>query len=436
MRYKSILELLSSQDSSSIAFRYVNQGKIEELTYGELIDKIIDYPLPKENVIGILADINIESIITIFSLIGKKQIVLLNPSDDINVLNRQIKITNVAKILGEEELIEELDKDFDVDLSIDSKDVLFFTSGTTSSSKAVILDEARLCNATYNGGYYLSLNKDDVLFESGLPLSHVFGFVCALLWPLSFGATVALPRSLTTIFEDINILKPTAATLVPQLAVFLASKNLFNPELKLVLIGAGDCPINVLNLIKSKGIRVSFGYGLTESSSGIALSIGDKPKEMSICPDYQIQIGEDGEIIAISDTTLMKGYYKDNKSTNEVLKGNKLYTGDLGKIIDNKLIITGRKKDILVCLDGTKIFLPEYEAKLATYLKGEMDYTVLQDDENKITLYIYTNNKIEDEVDAFNMNYPRGNRIARIIYAKEKLPRTKTNKVQKYMIKF
>ena len=435
-RFSSFKEMLDYSEKNSTIFRYVEGKEIRNISYGEFVELVNNFPIPNENVIGILADINIESITAIFALASKKQIVLLNPNDSIEVLRKQIKATNVARLIGDEDLIEEIEADFDIDESINTKDILFFTSGTTSSSKAVVLDEQKLCNAAYNGGYCLPLSKEDVLFESALPLSHVFGFVCALLWPISFGACVALPRGITSLFEDINILKPTCATLVPQIAAFLAMKKLFNPEMKMVLIGAGDCPDSVLSLINSLGIRVSFGYGLTETSSGIALSLGDNPRAMTICPDYQVELAEDGEIIVSSQTTLMKGYYKDPKSTDETIIDGKLHTGDLGSIIEGKLFIVGRKKDIIVCNDGTKIFVPEYENNLAKALYPENDFAIIQDDHLRIVLYIYTNNDVQKQVDAFNDNLPRGNRISRIVYAKEKLPRTKTNKVKKYMIKF
>ena len=71
--------------------------------------------------------------------------------------------------------------------------VLFFTSGTTSFSKAVVLTDESLMSSAFNGSSLLPLSPDDTLLCL-LPLSHVFGFVCGLLWGLSCGATVALGR--------------------------------------------------------------------------------------------------------------------------------------------------------------------------------------------------------------------------------------------------
>lgn len=433
-RYSTFFELIKSQNQDSIAFKYFQKNVILSLTYGELLKRVLDYSIPSENVIGIFAKTDVETIISIFALAGKKQIVLLNPDDNISILQEQVNKANVSLLLGDKERCEELSSYLNEDKSITSTDILFFTSGTTSSSKAVVLTEESLCNATYNGGYLLPLTSDDNLL-SLLPLSHVYGFVCALLWPLSFGATVSLNRGLTYIFFDFNEFKPTATTLVPQMAAFLATKNLFNPELKLILIGAGDCSNEILNLITSLGIRVSFGYGLTETSSGIALSLNAGDKGMTVCPDYTVDIAKDSEIIVTSSTTLMKGYYKDKESTKKVLNGTTFKTGDLGKFENGLLYIIGRKKDILVLDDGTKIFIPEFEGKLAKLLGLNADFTILQDKDGKVVLYIFTGENVDSKVDQFNEDLPRGMRITRVIYSRTKLPRTKTNKVKKYLIK-
>jgi len=60
--------------------------------------------------------------------------------------------------------------------------ILFFTSGTTSRSKAVVLTDASLMASAFGGSGTFPLSAGDVLM-CVLPLAHVFGFVCGLLWP-------------------------------------------------------------------------------------------------------------------------------------------------------------------------------------------------------------------------------------------------------------
>ncbi len=429
-RYTSFRELIASQNQENTAFGYFEGNTRKQLTYGEVLEMIDAYPIPKEDVIGVFCDNSILSLVTVFALAGKKQLVLLNPMDEPRVLESEIKAAHVSKLVGQGP--EEFEPPALVPGNINTADILFFTSGTTAQNKAVVLDQQRLCSSAYNGGSLLPLTEGDRLL-SVLPHAHVFGFVCSLLWPLSFGAEVALGRGLKRIFMDFSDYRPTTVSLVPEMAAFLAFKKLFNPELKLILIGAGPCSDQVLQMIHGMGIRVSYGYGLTESSSGIALSLGDDPRAMTVCPDYKVSIEADGEISVVCDTTLMKGYYEDESATREVLNGNKLFTGDLGRLEDGKLFITGRKKDILVLSDGTKVFLPEYEGRLKGILGPESDFAVIQLKNGSLALAAAKPEKVEGAVDFFNEGYPRGQRIAKIIYVEE-LPKTSTGKIRRYEI--
>ena len=382
---------------------------------------------------GILARNDVQTIVSIFALASKKRLVLLSPDDPIETLISQIQATHVQVLLGEADLIEELAPYLCHESLSCHPDMLFFTSGTTSKAKAVVLSEASLCASAYNGGALLPLSRKDNLL-SLLPLSHVFGFVCSLLWPLSFGAEVSLCRDIRDAFGGFALFRPTVVSLVPAIAAFLSAKGLFNPELSLVLIGAGDCPDAVLSGIAKSGIRVSFGYGLTETSSGVALSLGEDPRAMTVCPDFKIRLGDDGEVIVSAPTTMMKGYFEDQAATDAAIIDGELHTGDLGRIEDGLLYLTGRKKETLVLSDGSKIFLPEYESELAASLGQDSDFAVMLSPKGVLTLYIHKPKQVEGIVEKFNLGCPRSHQIAKIIYANSPLPRTKTGKVRRYLI--
>ncbi len=435
-RYKTFFDLLNDQRKEAVAIIYDDNGTKKCISYKELIQLIDAYPLKDKTSIGILCENNVETIVAIFAYAkAKKQIVLLNPLDDVGLLKKQIVAADVDYLIGKEELVDLLSDSCHKTNIERNGNILFFTSGTTSSNKAVVLSEESLCASAYNGGSLLALNENDILL-SLLPLSHVFGFVCSLLWGLSFGAGVALSRGLRHMIDDCSYFKPTAISLVPQIATFMAYKKLFNQELKLVLIGAGPIEEKTINIIKESNIRVSFGYGLTETSSGVALSIGDDPFLMTICPDDKIEIASDGEILISSDTCLMKGYYKNEEDTNKAIIDNYLHTGDLGEI-DGKgfLHLLGRKKDIIVLNDGTKIYCPEYEQEISKYLLGlDLGIALIN---NTITLFIYDEKKqtpIEEKVKEFNKEKPRGQRISKIKMLKTPLPRTSTGKIKRYQL--
>lgn len=433
VRHPSFHALLQAQDPSRIALEFFVDGAKAQLTYGEFLSRIESFPLPKEQTVGIFGETSLDCVLAFFALAGKRRIVMLSGEENDETLVAQIRSTGVESLLGPEDLVEEFLPYCAPAKEKKENDILFFTSGTTSRCKAVVLSEQSLCSSAYNGGSLLPLEADDSLL-CVLPLSHVFGLVCCLLWPLSFGTKVCLGRGLRSIIFDFDAYRPSVATLVPQIAGFLLSKRLLNPELRLVLIGAGDCPDPILAGLKAQGIRVSFGYGLTETSSGVALSLGDNPREMTVCPDYALSIADDGEILLQGSPTFMKGYDQDEEATKATLHDGILYTGDLGTYENDILRLTGRKKEILVFNDGSKLFLPEFEAALAKALGPEEDFAVVQDHHGKPVLVIHSSRNVDSLIEAFNKNYPWSHQISRILYAQSPLPRTQTGKVQRYKI--
>ena len=315
-------------------------------------------------------------------------------------------------------------------------EMLFFTSGTTRRAKSAVLTQQSLCASAFNGGALLPLRPEDTLLCL-LPLNHVFGFVCGLLWGLSCGACVALGRGPRHYFDDFAYYRPTAVSLVPALLAALLKGNCLDPELRLALIGAGDCPAPLLNALRAKRIRVSFGYGLTETSSGVALSLGEDPLAMTVCPDDRITLAEDGEILIQAPTCMMQGYFGQPEETARVLRSGVLHTGDLGRLDENGLLhVTGRKKEILVLPDGTKLFLPEYEQALQAALGGRELTVILH--RNAPALVARGTEAERAELSArlapLNQTLPRGQQIKTIFLTPSPLPRTATGKIKRWEV--
>ena len=314
--------------------------------------------------------------------------------------------------------------------------ILFFTSGTTAQARAVVLTDGSLMASAWNGSMKLPVRPEDTVLCM-LPLAHVFGFVCGLLWGLCCGACVALGRGARYYAQDCAFFRPTVLPAVPLLFGFLMKQKLLNPELRLVLIGAGDCPSALLDGARAAGLSVSFGYGLTETSSGVALSTSGDPYAMELCPDDTAEIAPDGEALLRAPTCMMQGYYKDPAATQAVLQNGVLHTGDLG-FLDGagRLHITGRKKDVLVLADGSKIFCPEYEAKLSAALQTASLAVVLSGGKPALVLEADSadETRVRAALAAFNAQYPRGQQIAAVIPYPKKLPRTATGKLRRWQL--
>ena len=453
---------------------------------GAAPDIVLGNTLRRGTCLGILCDGSLPCVLTIFaSVLAGLQTVLLDENAAEELLIDQIRQTDVDCLWGsDEELVGELQPYLAQGVAAEppkascprKRRILFFTSGTTSSSKAVVLTDKSLMAAAYNGSCKLPLSEEDTLLCM-LPLNHVFGFVCGLLWGMQCGSAVALGRGARYYALDLSFYRPAALSAVPMLLGFLLQHDLINDALRLVLVGAGDCPPALLSAAAAKGISVSFGYGLTETSSGVAISVppayrrepadggdggadtgrraddsrGDSapydPYALEICPFNTVTLAEDGEILVTGERCMMEGYYKHPEDTAAVLHAGVLHTGDLGRWDENgRLHIIGRKKEILVLADGTKIFLPEYEGRISSVLPGR-DFAVFEKDGRPALLLsdpdlgpqpekskaaAAARAKIQKMLQPVMAELPRGRQLGAILFTDQPLPRTATGKVRRW----
>lgn len=441
IRYRDFEDLLARQAELSgdrTAFLY--EG-LKRKSYRQFYEDVLlcqeRYEQESFTCLGLMADGSYECITALFgAVLAGKQTVMLDRQMRAEQIIPLIGYTDIDELWGDPDIVSACRASFTGGVTSGTGRILFFTSGTTERSKAVVLTDASLTQSAYNGSCMLELGKDDILLNV-LPMSHVFGFVCGLLWGLSCGACIALGRGPRHYVDDCSYYRPTAVSLVPSLLAFLLQHHLLNKELGLILVGAGDCSDELMSEVRKTGIRLAFGYGLTETSSGIAISVSDDPRAMSVCPDDTVLLAEDGEILISAPTCMMQGYYKRQADTENVLKGGILYSGDLGRFDEEgKLHITGRKKDILVLPDGTKIFLPEYEARIRETLGNDEVCAVLRN--RKPVLVLGKTGMSPEEVsEALRetmKEVPRGHRFTDVIILDHELPRTATGKIRRWEV--
>ena len=445
MRYTGFSDLLNhfaAQTPDAPALLYAAGDAQKTLSFSDLkrcVDTRADALRAEDKqAYGILADGSLDCVIEIFaSVLSGRRTVLLSEAAADEVLTEQVREAELDALWGDPDLCNMLTPALSETAEGGTGKLLFFTSGTTSRAKAVVLTDASLMSSAYNGGALLPLSPSDTLLCM-LPLDHVFGFVCGLLWGLSCGACVALSRGARHYHEDCIFFRPTALSAVPALLGFLLKYRALNPELKLILIGAGSCSERILSAAKATDARVCFGYGLTETSSGVALSLGDgDPYAMTICPDDTVTIADDGEVLISAPTCMMQGYWRRPEDTAAVLKDGVLLTGDLGTIgVDGKLRLTGRKKEMLVLSDGTKLYLPEYEQALSDALGGEPLCVLLVDDRPILIL----EGEVRDAASIWAAikpvveQRPRNQQIRSVEFYEKTLPRTASGKIMRWAI--
>lgn len=429
-KFSSFEELvLDFKKRDLVALRYADdEDNIHEFSYAELAEMIIS---ETERIKAKHGDIEVvrdeqspETIVSIFAhVMADCDIIMADPMVPDDAVSKASAAAAAAKAArpkteGEGEL-------------------LFFTSGTTSRSKIVRLTSRSFCTSAWSGQSMLACGEGDVIL-SILPLSHVFGFVCSMLWGFAYGATIALGRGVRHIIDDTLFFRPTILPAVPTLIGAMLKYDTLNPELRVALIGAAPCTAEVTAALKAKGIAVYLGYGLTETSSGIAITQDlDEPEALYPCPGADFRIEEDGEV-TIATPCMMQGYI----GAEPMFEGDRFFTGDLGWFDDKgRLHLKGRKKDVLLMADGTKIFCPEYEAELER-LTGLPDLGVTMKDGHAVLVAGSLSNDPAIEADMrarllktvgeYNKSLQRSQQIYDVIVRAASLPRTATGKIKRY----
>ena len=444
-RYEGFRDLLTAkagQHPDRPAFFYEKGGIRMSMTYAQFYEQCRSlsetWIADGKTALGILCDGSMDCVTAVFaSVLSGMQTVLLDENASSQLLMQQIRETDIDCLWGDEELLQELEEALtDGCRQEHAGKLLFFTSGTTSRCKAVVLTDRSLMSSAWNGSSMLSLSPEDILMCM-LPLNHVFGFVCSLLWGLQCSAAIALGRGARHYIDDLTYFTPTVLSAVPSLLAFLLRQNVLCPQLRLILVGAGDCPPAILAQAASHGLQVRFGYGLTETSSGVAISTGGDPYALSVCPDDTVSIASDGEILVEAPTCMMEGYYKKAEDTAAVLQDGILHTGDLGRLDQaGRLHVTGRKKEILVLTDGSKIYLPEYEERLRNILDGR-DLAVISIRQRPVLVIREDPEHRQEILDALAplmADYPRGQQLQDILFTDQPLPRTATGKLMRWKI--
>lgn len=305
-------------------------------------------------------------------------------------------------------LLKEGKKDY-INVEIDSykMNILLFTSGTTSKSKAVALSQNNIASNVYAMLLVEDLRPTDVNLAF-LPFHHVFGST-GMIVMLASGLTTAFPDGLRYVAQNLKEYKVSVFVGVPLLVeaiykkiekgienqgktkiVNIAKKvsnfllkfhidirkklfkdilNELGGHLRFVISGGAPLDKKVAQGFNELGIKIVQGYGLTETAPVIAAENAKKVKYGSIgfpMENVEIEfvdkdkngIGE----LKVKGPNVMIGYYENEEATKEVLRDGWFYTGDLGyQDKQGFIFITGRKKDMIVLKNGKKVFPEEIE---------------------------------------------------------------------------
>lgn len=395
-------------------------------------------------------------------------------------------------------LIEEGNNEF-LNAKINPKEmeIMLFTSGTTSKSKVVTLSHENICTNLMDIGSVLDVTQDDV-FLSILPIHHVFECTVGFLFSLYKGAETVFCDGLRHIVENLNEYHVTVMACVPGIyerifmmirkklekqgkleeileneekyknssmqkkkEVFKEIHDMLGGKIKLLISGAAALDKTIEEKYRLLGLNLVQGYGLTETSPVVAVGTNKNYKLGSIgktVPSVEaklVDVNDDGigELV-VRGSSVMLGYYENEKVNKKSLQDGWLYTGDLAKIDEEGYIfICGRKKSVIVLKNGKNIF-PEEMENLVNKIEGIKESFIFgkiqSNDENNIKINVkivfdrdvikdvYKVEKDEDiykvlskKIKEVNQTMPSYKAIRGMILTEKPLIKTTTNKIKR-----
>lgn len=340
--------------------------------------------------------------------------------------------------------------------------VIIFTSGTTGTSKGVMLSQGNLVAAANAAVNVIDQLDENTVLLSVLPMHHTYEATTGHLAAQFFGVTTAINDSVKYVAKNIKKYRPTYLILVPlyvetmhkkmwdeikkqgkekkvRLAMKLSDafmalgidlrKKFFGQILesyggRLDAIVCGGAKLNpqCIRDFRSIGIEIQEGYGITECAPLLAAnpinrnkvgSVGPAVQNVTVKIDREKPTDETGEILA-KGPNVMLGYCDMPEETAAVFTEDGFFrTGDIGYTDkDGYIYITGRKKNVIILSNGKNVFPEELEEHLSSvplFLESAVVGRTDSKGETVITAVIYPDynalkDKTEEEIEAILRN--------------------------------
>lgn len=324
--------------------------------------------------------------------------------DEITGCQNWKEILNSGEDKENQDEVEKLKKA----VKTDDLATLIYTSGTTGRPKGVMLTHANIVSNVLGSAPRVPFETGTYVALSFLPVCHIFERMILYLYQY-YSVSIYFAESIDKISDNLKEVKPHVITAVPRLLekvydkiiakgtalggikqklfywavelgleyepygangwwyetkLKLARKLIFSKwkeglggNIELIVSGSAALQPRLARVFASAEIPVMEGYGLTETSPVIAVNdernggfkIGTVGK---VLDNVEVKIADDGEILA-KGPNIMKGYYKDEEKTNEVIENGFFHTGDIGELDkEGFLKITDRKKEMFKTSGG------------------------------------------------------------------------------------
>ena len=290
-----------------------------------------------------------------------------------------------------------------------------FTSGTTGTSKCVMLSQKNIFSVVTSAAATVDFTPDDTIV-SLLPIHHTYELAC-MLAGLDYGMHICINDSITHVLKNLQIFKPTGLVLVPLYVytfykkiwaeakktgrdkklklgitaargllkvgvdkrrdLFAEVLNSFGGRLEKIVCGGAALNPRMIEFFDTLGVAIYEGYGITECAPLTCVIPYYKRKYASVGPAVpccQVRIAQgykndkgymEGEIQVKGDNVML-GYYNNPEATAEAFSEDGWFrTGDVGYLDEDEYcFITGRLKTVIVLESGKNVFPEEIEEYL------------------------------------------------------------------------
>ncbi|MBR6775225.1 MAG: AMP-binding protein, partial [Bacteroidales bacterium] len=383
-------------------------------------------------------------------------------SDDKNILATDIPLGNLEDVM-----------------------LINYTSGTTGNPKGVMLTYKNVMFNIDSVSKQVPIFQEDSNVMVLLPLHHILPLLGSLVAPLYMGGTLHIAEAMNaeSIIKTLNAGKVSIIIGVPRLydmlvkgimskinasfvtrllykitkligsdavsrVIFSSVHKKFGGHLKYLVSGGAALSVETATILKTLGLYVLEGYGMTETAPMISFTRPGRRKvgyAGELLPNIEAKIAENGEICVKGDN-VMKGYYKREEETAQIIKDGWLHTGDMGILDKYGLKITGRIKEIIVTSNGKNInpellekeFLNEskYVHEIGIFLSGDILHAAIRPEMTAVRQSSLDDMDalIKSEVERFNAEQPQYKRIKQYHIMSEELPKTRLGKVQRFLL--
>ena len=383
---------------------------------------------------------------------------------------------------------------------------ILFTSGTTGTPKGVMLTNKNIVSDIFISQANMNIYPTDV-FYAILPIHHAYTMLAVFMEGLGSGASVVFGKKLVVsqMLKELKEAKVTMFLGVPMIfnklyAGLLAGvrkkgvvvyglirflmgisgflkkafglkvgkkmfgfllKNLSLENCRICICGGGPLPSSTFRGFNELGLDFVQGYGLTETSPIThlnpiyAFKVESVGKNVALTEAKIVDADSEGNgVIYIKGPQVMKGYYKNQEATDEILdKDGWINTGDVGHIdSEGYLYLTGRAKSIIVTDGGKNVFPEEIEDKFQLYddieqicIIGYVKDKALKAEGIRAIIYPSKNvretmkddeiqKKMEGIISDVNKNLQTYKKISMVTVAKEPLEMTSTKKIKRFVV--